>query len=383
MRLPFAALLLTAISTPALAQVHYYGDLAIAPAGDRIATVEAMDSAAKVVIRSVADGHILGTVDPCDDCRYSDLTFGPDGTIAFLARGDEGVMLETAKGNRVRTVATIDGIASTPRFSPDGKRIALMVTLGAQKEAGARQAGVRQVGEIGEHFDERRLAIFDVGASVAPDAIKPLSPANRYIYEYDWAPDGRSLVVTSAIGNGDENWWVATLDAVDATTGKVRQITKPTTQLDMPRVSPDGKTVAYIGGLMSDFGSVGGDIYTVPFSGGTPKNLTQGSDTTNVSLDWGRGGMRTTALKSDTLQIGAIDATGKAMAPYWGRPASFSAGDGKAVFSRDGRTVATVVQDFTHAPAIYAGPVTAPKQITHDNDDVRPIVEARSIKMDQ
>ena len=115
-------------------------------------------------------------------------------------------------------------------------------------------------------------------------------PPDRYIYEYDWTPDGRGFVASTALGNGDDNWWVATLDAIDATTGAVRQIAKPTTQLNFPRVSPDGKTVAYIGGLMSDFGSVGGDIYTVPFAGGTPVDITKGSKTTNTSLFWPRAG---------------------------------------------------------------------------------------------
>ena len=42
-------------------------------------------------------------------------------------------------------------------------------------------------------------------------------------------------------------------------------------QMNLPRVSPDGRTVAFIGGLMSDFGSVGGDVYTVPIGGGEPR----------------------------------------------------------------------------------------------------------------
>ena len=41
--------------------------------------------------------------------------------------------------------------------------------------------------------------------------------------------------------------------------------------------------------------------------------------------------------------------------------------------------VATVAQDWTHAPAIYAGPLAGPRQITHDNDAVRPAVTAQSV----
>lgn len=366
------------------APVHRFGDLALAPAGDRIATIEATDPSTghgAVVVRSASTGKAIRTLDPCAKCGYADVSFASDGRLAFLARdrasGTVALQVAAVDGGTT-TIATVAGIAQTPRFSPDGRKIALLVTLGAAKEAGAAQAGVRQVGEIGEHSDEQRLAVFDLGhAGIAADAVKPLSPADRYIYEYDWAPDGRTLVVTSALGNGDANWWVATLDAVDAETGTVRTIAKPTTQLNFPRVSPDGKTVAYIGGLMSDFGSVGGDVWTVPFGGGAPTNLTPGAKATATSLLWLKSGLRATVLAGDATQI--VDVTNGFSAPLWSRPASLAAADARAAFSADGRTVATVVQDFTHAPAIYAGPVTAPRQLTHDNDDVAPLVTARSI----
>lgn len=372
------ATLLAVIASPALAAVHGYGDLALSRDGTTTASVEQVAGSDAIVERSVADGRIVAMLDPCRDCDYSDLSFSPDGTIAFLSRSDSGLTLETAHGNQVHTVATISGIASSPRFSPDGKKLALLVTLGARKQAGATEPGVRLVGEIGDHNDERRIAVFDVTSTVPADVVKPVSPAGRYVYEYDWTPDSTGFVVTSALGNGDDNWWVATLDAVDATTGAVRQIASPTTQLSFPRVSPDGKTVAYIGGLMSDFGAVGGDVYTVPFAGGTPVDVTAGSTTTNTSLFWPRGGLRATALAGDTMQLVALSGDGKAT-PLWQRPATLSAGDGNVALSGDGTVVASVVQDFEHAPAIYAGKVTAPRQMTHDNDALVPVARARSI----
>ena len=384
MRLILAAALLTA-SVPALAAApHEYGDLALSPDGSRIATVEQVSGGsgdhAAVLERSARDGHVLATIDPCAACDYSDLAFGPDGQLAFLAIDSASgtVALDTTAAGDVHTVATIKGIASSPRFSPDGKRIALLVTLGAQKLAGATEPGVRMVGEIGEHNDERRIAVFEAGKTVDTDAVKPVSPAGRYVYEYDWTPDGKDFVATTALGNGDDNWWVATLDAIDATTGAVRQIAKPNTQLNFPRVSPDGRTVAYIGGLMSDFGSVGGDIYTVPFAGGKPTDITQGSHTTNTSLFWLKSGLRTTALAGDTLQVNALSADGKPTI-LWQRQAAFSAADGRVAFSADGRTIATVVQDFEHPPAIFAGLAAAPRVITHENDGIRALVKARSI----
>ncbi len=375
---------LSLMAAPAFAQaVHGYAGLAISPKGDRLAAIEASGGEAHmaIVVRAVADGHVVRTIDPCAACSYSGLTFAPDGSLAFVSRdrGTQTTTLALADAAAVRTVATIPGIASTPRFSPDGKRIALLVTIGAAKEAGATQAGVRQIGEIGEHSDEQRLAVFERGAApvAAPD-VKPLSPADRYIYEYDWAPDGRSLIVTSALGNGDNNWWVATLDAVDAASGTVRQIARPATQINMPRVSPDGKTVAYIGGLMSDFGSIGGDVWTVSLAGGIPANRTQGAKATVTSLAWTTNGLRTTRLMADAAQVADVGETG-ASKVFWSRPASFAAGDGRVVYSADGRTIATVAQDYTHGPAIFAGPVAAPRQITHDNDALPARAVAKSV----
>lgn len=304
--IPLAATLL-ATAAPAAAQtIHQYGALAIAPTGDRVAAVESNTGHGVVVLRGVADGRVLGRIDPCATCSYSGLTFAPGGDLVFLARDSKAatVRLMYADAKGTRTIATVAGIAQTPRVSPDGRRVALLVTLGAAKEAGATQAGVRMVGEIGEKNDEQRLAVFDLSRQAS--AVTPLSPAGRYIYEYDWTPDGRGFVATTALGNGDNNWWVATLDAIDAGTGAVRSIAKPPVQLNQPRVSPDGRTVAFIGGLMSDFGSIGGDVYTVPLAGGTPRNITAGAPSTVTTIDWTANGLRAVTLAGDQLQFGAL-----------------------------------------------------------------------------
>ncbi len=373
----------TAAQSAAAAPVHNYGGLALSATGDTIATVETPAGATRpvVTLRAASDAHVLRTLDPCPTCGYSGLTFGPDGKLAFVARNraTSTAMLEIADGATVTAVATIAGLASTPRFSPDGRRIALLVTLGATKETGATQAGARQVGEIGETSDEQRLAVFPIGGPALSAAqVTPISPADRFVYEYDWTPDGRGFVATTALGNGDDNWWVATLDRIDATTGAVTSIAKPATQLNFPRVSPDGRSVAYIGGLMSDNGSVGGDIWTVPLAGGTPKDITPGVPMTFTSLAWTKAGLRAVALAGDKMQIMALP-PGKVMAFGFSQPVSLAAGDGRVAFSADGSRSATVAQDFTHAPAIWAGQVLTPVQITHDNDAAPANVAARSI----
>jgi dipeptidyl aminopeptidase/acylaminoacyl peptidase len=129
---------------------------------------------------------------------------------------------------------------------------------------------------------------------------------------------------------------------------------------------------------MSDFGSIGGDVWTVPLVGGEPVNLTAGAKATVTSLAWPRTGMVATRLAGDATQVVGLAANGKATV-RWSRPASFAAGDGRVAISADGRTMATALQDFAHAPALYAGPLGQARQITRDNDAALANTVARSV----
>jgi dipeptidyl aminopeptidase/acylaminoacyl peptidase len=207
-----------------------------------------------------------------------------------------------------------------------------------------------------------------------------VSPGDTFIYEYDWTPDGKGFVVTSAKGNGDNNWWVATLGHVDAASGRLRVIASPKMQMNMPHVSPDGRTVAFIGGLMSDFGSVGGDVYTVPLEGGEPVDATPDYKGTFNGITWRGKELLASVLAGSDAGIAAIDPDTRATRMLWQAPVGVSAGrDGRFVFSADGRVAASVTEDFEHAPGIVAGRVPELVPITHDNDSFAPQVAARSV----
>jgi dipeptidyl aminopeptidase/acylaminoacyl peptidase len=383
MRLSLAALLAASVVSPALAQpLHDYSSLALSPTGDRIAAVES-DSEPNsskmpdesVVIRNAHTGAVLATIDPCTGCRYSGLAFAPDGRLLAIVKDGSHTRLILSTGRQTSTLAEFPGIAQHPLFSPDGKTLSVLATFSARKEAGATQPGVRQIGEIGEQNDEQRISVVPLSGGT----LRPVSPADRYIYEYDWLPNGSGFVATSALGNGDNNWWVATLDRVDLASGTVTRIAAPTTQLNYPRVSPDGRTVAFIGGLMSDFGSVGGDVYTVPVTGGTPTDITPGYRGTFTSLVWDRNGLLASALIGDRMSIVPLSTERGPAAPLWGQPVSFAAGEAKFARSADGRSYAMIAMDFEHPESILAGPISALRPITHDDDKWQPLVRAQSV----
>src|SRR5258708_39982671 len=118
--------------------------------------------------------------------------------------------------------------------------------------------------------------------------VTQITPAAMYVYEYDWSPDSKRFVTIAAHGNGDDNWYIAQIYTLAATGGPMKSIYQPPvdTQIANPAWSPDAKSVAFIGGLMSDEGSIGGDIFGVPADGGTPRNVTPGMKASVSSLTW-------------------------------------------------------------------------------------------------
>src|SRR6202035_2469256 len=111
-------------------------------------------------------------------------------------------------------------------------------------------------------------------ATLTDGTLKWASPADLFVYEYDWRPAGAGFVGTAAPGDGDNNWWSAKLYAF-APNGSARMLDPLADirqQFADPKVSRDGKTVAFIAGIMSDFGSTGGDVYTIALDGGAALN---------------------------------------------------------------------------------------------------------------
>lgn len=369
------------------AGMRTYRTLAMTASGERIAAVEAVEGEPKtgprIVVRDTATGRIASTwqKSDCAPCRLESLAWSPDqktlaAIVADPRAGTASVVL--VRDGRVTTLATIGGVAGTVRWSPDGRQVAFLATVGAKKLTGAVEAGARQVGEIGlaQEEDEQRIAI----VPAAGGDYRLVSPGDTFIYEYDWTPDGKGFVVTSARGNGDNNWWIATLGHVDAASGRLRIIAAPKMQMNMPHVSPDGRTVAFIGGLMSDFGSVGGDVYTVPLEGGEPVDVTPDYKGTFNGITWRGKELLASVLAGSDAGIAAIDPGARSARMLWQAPVGVSAGrDGRVVFSADGRVAASVTEDFEHAPRIVAGRLPELVPITRDNDGFLPQVAARSI----
>ncbi|HMF28864.1 MAG TPA: prolyl oligopeptidase family serine peptidase, partial [Candidatus Cybelea sp.] len=306
-----------------------------------------------------------------DPHRYHDEenpVWSPDAhRLAFLSdarsHGQLQLFVWDDASHAVRQIGRFRGDVQSLTWSPTGKALAVLYIAGATRDAGALAAGSRDVGVIGSRVEEQRLAIVDASNG----AMRFVTPADTYVYQYDWSPDARQIVITYAKGNGDNNWWIARLASVDVTSGAMRDLFKPSFQIADPRWSPDGSRIALIGGIMSDFTSTGGDVYLVDALSGESRDLTDGAPISAQSLRWNDdSSLDVVAHRSGSMHLMRLQIanTGtSSLTPLTDREESLWSWSS----ARAGAVVALVRSSFTDPPEIWAGPPAALRQINESN----------------
>jgi dipeptidyl aminopeptidase/acylaminoacyl peptidase len=266
--------------------------------------------------------------------------------------------------------AELKGYVDAPTFSPDGSRLALLFIEGIPRSAGPLEPMTPLAGVVGDKIYEQRLGTIDLNSN----AFTQLTPAGMYVYEYDWTPDSHSWAAVAAHGSGDANWYVAGLYRIDVGSGEMHEIYKPKYQIAKPAVSPDGKTIAFIEGLMSDEGPTGGDIFVVPITGGTARNLTPDIKASPSFVVWTGPDTITFAENIDGKSgFGTVTTKGGAPQQLWtGEEFIGTDPQPNASFSQDGKTTAVVRQSANTPPDVWAGEIGHWKQISSLNPDIKP-----------
>lgn len=300
-------------------------------------------------------------------------TFSPDGKRLVFTSTPAGkgtsplALLELASSSPPQRIGRFDGPVWAPRFSPDGRRVAVMVAAEPPAEpAGPVVSGAPRPPD--------RIAIIDLDTGAQHLA----SPPDLHVHEYDWSPDGRALAVTASPAADPPNYYVARLYAIDAERGTARLVATPARQIGDPRFSPDGRWISFIGGLMSDEGNTGGDLFVVPAAGGEIRDLTPRRKATITAARW-RADAR--ALLVDEIADGhfavsAIPVDGGAAETLFEAEAALR---GFAA-SADGEVIAFTHDAFDAAQSVWVGPPRKPAPIEATRQPfVKPWGEVKSL----
>lgn len=322
-------------------------------------------------------------------CDSDAPAWSPDGQLLAYASDctSDGsrqpqIFVWSKKTGESRQITHVTGTIDDIAWSPDGKQIGFLFVENATRAAGALDAMKPWNGVIGEDGVEvQRIAIADLSGK----SVQQVTPNSLHVYEFSWSPDSKQLAYIAANPPGENNWWVAQLytQEIHGTPHSLVDTTKITgslhgLQIAVPRFSPDGKEIAFIGGLMSDQGSNGGDVYLIPTSGGEPRDITPGRASSVAFLHW---------ISPDLLglsehvggssHIAAINVNTGADDPRVNLTLDESIGSGTSVMSlsvsRNDKDFAFIRSSYEHAPEVWAGPLSNLKQISHLNDFIRPL----------
>ncbi|HTX36392.1 MAG TPA: S9 family peptidase [Bryobacteraceae bacterium] len=361
---------------PALAEIaatHRFLQASIAPDGSHVAYVEALGAPGQTAIY-LAPRTRVSAGDGKTGCEEGPVAWSPDSQrLAFLSdhekKGQLQLYVAPAGGGPARQLTHLKGLLAEPRWSPDGKRIAILFTENLPHSAGPLDPVPPESGVLESRIFEQRLTLVDA----ATGAVRQLSPKDMYVYEYDWSPDGRSFAATAARGDGDANWWIAQLYTVSAETGAMQSIYKPPVdrQLAVPRWSLDGKSIVFIGGLMSDEGSTGGDVFLISAAGGDARDLTPGMASSASNITWPRKSPRLyfTEHFDGGSAISRLDpATGQSERLWQGDESLNPPFDDSGIsMTADGSASAVIRHSFQKPPEVWAGRIGDWKPLTQGN----------------
>ncbi|WHZ20055.1 MAG: S9 family peptidase [Rhodanobacteraceae bacterium] len=366
--------------------------------GQRLAWVVSHDDKTTLMLASW-NGQNARPAGIPGDCREQDLRWAPRANeLAVLTRCKvdpsntkpiRGAiwLIDVQRGQPPRKLADIEGFAQGMQWSRDGQRIAFLYVPGATRLPYATASGNPRVGVIGE-TDEQVERIAQI--PVAGGAVEVLTPENLYVYEFRLSPIGNRLAYTAAPPPGDNNWWTAKLYVQDARAGAApKMIVDPATvegplhglQMALPRWSPDAARIVFIGGLMSDRGATGGDLYGVPASGGTPIDLTEGIKVTPAWFTFlGPRSLLVNQIASGKVQVTeyTLDGNVARQTRTW-FTAPGRIGDGRAELSvalsdKAPLRIAYAADSFDEPPEVHAGLLATrpPPAVTTINADLKP-----------
>ena len=310
-----------------------------------------------------ANGGQTLTPEPAINVRtVSDLRFAPDGErVAFVVseppKGTERrrhIWLLDVKSKAVRQFTNSQKTEDSPRWSPDGKRLAFLsdreqfrqiylISLeggeaqpltegkrgiqsfswspdGKQIAFLAPEAKTEKEEQKEEDKDDARVVDKDDKLArvwlidVEGKKTRQLTSGRWKVNDAQWVPDGTRLIVsaTEHPESDDETNRIYSLNISD---GKLTELAAPRGPFRGIRVSPDGAGIVYVGCRVD--GPSPHDLYYLPLSGGAARNLTANSvDRPIGSYEWrSNQALLTTIERGFREELISVGLDGKASPP--------------------------------------------------------------------
>lgn len=236
-------------------------DVQLSPKNDSVlfvATEAVMDDDKSVNISRIykTAGHGNPVLFSSADVSSTQPRWSPDGKwVAFLAVSDgiKNLFLIPSDGGEATPLTTVKKDVQNFAWSPDSQKIAFVMTDETELEKNRKKTSAAYVYK--QATSVNRLWVIDVFSpgyairALTPDeyCVRGCGDFGTISVEFDWSPDGKSIVFAHSPGLGFDYFYLdSSLATLDIFTGKITPWRKQAPFEATPRYSPDGQWVAYL-----------------------------------------------------------------------------------------------------------------------------------------
>jgi len=291
--------------------------------------------------------------------------WSPDGKrIAFISDrdGKPQIWLIDIEGGEASEVTEVKTGVAGFEWSPVGQKIAMIVPDGPTDEETKKIKEHDDVRVVDQDYKWTHVYLLDVAAKQT----KQLTSGNQTVDDFCWSPDGKQIAYSTQPTPRirDRNNTDISVIAVEG--GQIRKLVERNGADSSPQWSPDGNELAF----NSSNGVTGFNAQTflclVPSTGGTPRVISKSFDDGIQSFDWAADGkgLYFTAGRGVTQQLFYISKSGEVKAISSGEQVF-----GGFSFSKDSTQMAFLAQSATSAAEVYLSPTSRfePAKLTNTN----------------
>ncbi len=329
-----------------------------------------------------ADGHLPPRRLTAEGVNSSSPRWSPDGTrLAFLsARGalpasetpkQQICVLTLSGGGEAQVLTHLKNGAGAIQWSPDGKRLLAQSQTGPGDNVppAARRSDVRHYSHISYKFndtgwfDDKRNHIWVIDAETG--AARQITSGDDWNdTDPQWSPDSKRIAfVSDRSGHEYDDSHAKNIWVIPADGGELVRISDHEWGDAQPRWSPNGQEIAYAGTAERRMFA---KVYIAPAAGGKSRLAADDLDLLPTQLQWGPGPRQLTFESGyhGTLHVFRIDLAAR-------KTSQLTKGE-RAVraVNAAGSAMVYLSNDFQHLDQLYAARTdgTQERQLTHLND---------------